>query len=36
MNTKILRTLEYDKIQQALLRQVVTANGQKMVQNMTP
>lgn len=36
MNTKILKTLEYDKIQQALLRQVVTANGQKMVQNMTP
>lgn len=32
MNEKILKTLEYDKIQQALLGQVVTANGRQLVQ----
>lgn len=36
MNEKILKTLEYDKIQQALLGQVVTANGRQLVQAMQP
>lgn len=36
MNKKILKTLEYDKIQQALLNQVVTAKGRQLVQNMLP
>ncbi|MFR1544787.1 MAG: endonuclease MutS2, partial [Lacticaseibacillus sp.] len=36
MNEKILKTLEYDKIQQALLGQVVTANGRRLVQAMQP
>lgn len=36
MNEKILKALEYGKIQQALLGQVVTANGRQLVQAMQP
>lgn len=36
MNSKILQTLEYDKIRQQLLELTVTENGKKLVQRMHP
>ena len=36
MNSKILKTLEYDKIRQQLAEYTVTENGKKLVERMKP
>ena len=36
MNSKILKTLEYDKIRQQIAEYTVTENGKKLVERMKP